>query len=280
MANQKIKISGFLEANSLPVIISSLSSAYFFSKFYNSPLNKVFYLILAITVWIIYSLDHFLDAKNNENRSLRHDYFFKRKKLFYSIFILFSSISIYLFFTNFEETGSYIALGIAAFCGIYLTLVHFFKLNKIKDIFISLGFWGATFLIPFYRAEYSELTLNNLYIAFIFLLFIYSSLLVMAKYELEYDRLNQQSNIGIRLGLIGLKKWFDGLVLLTFGLVVLLNIQYAAHTRYLIYAIGIFLGLIGLTLIFNNQRFENNSIYRWAVDLCYVFLAVMAWFFL
>ncbi len=129
---------------SLDAPIVAITWQWFFVKIFNIPISLPTTLVLALTVWVIYLLDHLLDAKSGENLKERH-LFTKSNKNFFVILIFFILIGITLgcFYLSNIILLSGIILGL--FICFYFCLVHIKvktlvpKLN-VKELLVGIGF--------------------------------------------------------------------------------------------------------------------------------------------
>ena len=82
---------------SIDVSLGACSMAYLISTIFNTPLSFPAYLVLATSVWCIYTLDHLLDAKQLKKTAIAQRHVFHNKHyqtLLYSLIL----ISIITFF--------------------------------------------------------------------------------------------------------------------------------------------------------------------------------------
>lgn len=96
MINQIIKIIQFL---SLDVVAGALGVGYLFIRVLNIVPPDMWWVILAISVWIIYSVDHLLDSNINKEKAVneRHSFFYKNRRGIIITVIIVSFINIILY---------------------------------------------------------------------------------------------------------------------------------------------------------------------------------------
>jgi len=139
---------------SLDVVGGSLCVASMSVKLLNIIPNPIWWLILALSVWIIYSVDHILDSLKNKSKSqiLRHKFFFNNRKWLIPLVIAIT-------FINFLLVITYLKYEIVI-SGIVLTtiiFVYFFALNTLgrhyrayipKELIIAGIYVVGIFLAP------------------------------------------------------------------------------------------------------------------------------------
>jgi hypothetical protein len=115
---------------SLDVVGGSLCVASMSVKLLNIDPNQAWWLILALSVWIIYSTDHIFDSLRNKNKSsiLRHKFFFTNRRWLIPLVIAITFINLIL-------ATAYLKPKIVI-SGIVLSLLvicYFFVINMAKS---------------------------------------------------------------------------------------------------------------------------------------------------
>ena len=184
----------FINTFSIWVVLGSFLTYCFFALSFNQIPNIAVGVILAISIWIIYTLDHWLDGYKTKGNSLslRHNLHFKYRKPLLFLMICFLFILIYLVLSKLEE--HYLRFGFILFT---LTALHFginhFASKQlktkyyIKEVFIafvvSLGFCG----LPVCHLSSNEWT-NSIWILFgAFFLLNLGNLLLFSYFDFQED---------------------------------------------------------------------------------------------
>lgn len=113
-------------------------------------LKNFYWFILLSSVWVIYTIDHILDSKNNKNE--KYTFFIQNKKYLIFVICIFLLINTYMIFRKLES--DIIAFGFLSsfFVLIYLIFQHFYN-EKAKHFFqkeliISIIYTSALFVPP------------------------------------------------------------------------------------------------------------------------------------
>jgi len=243
----------FTNTFSLLVALGTFSLYLYFSKRYDVQPNFIVGAGLSLGTWIIYTIDHLLDAIQLKEHasSTRHRYhFYKHRQI---IFIVFISIFI-LLVLSLKLSRIYYTY---VFCLSILTVIHFLmnyiisrrhlKLRLFKEIYIALVVTIGFVITPVLE-HYSEINLPYIFGVFGVLYLINLANLFIFSY---FDRLSDQKDkmlsiahfyspkklkqfiqIGIGLSIFltfillvnGIISWIDGVVFLPMQLSLLLII--------------------------------------------------------
>lgn len=180
---------------SIDVVIGSLFCGAFVVKMLDVQPGFAWWIILPLSVWIVYSLDHLIDGVmyKSSSQSIRHYFYYHyRKEVFILVFIL-TVINTILVVVFLENQIILFGLILGLFTGIYLLFVYFFgkkkKLLLQKELFVAIiyttGIWGG----PVSLLDY-HLTLDQLIIMLSFFLLVFADILILNLYEKESDRID------------------------------------------------------------------------------------------
>lgn len=265
---QKLSILSF------DVVIGSIFCGSFVVKLLNIEPSFVWWLVLPISVWIIYTLDHIIDGyklKNNAH-TLRHYFHFRYfKPLIYVLGIL--SIVIFILVLFFLERQILIFGVIAALItALYLAGVYFFQKKGSwffqKELFVALvytiGVWGGpASLIDFNLQLYQWISLV------VFFILVLTDLFVFSLYERQTDQLDGHNNITVNLG----KKGTERLIFINITLVFFISIALIifGHNQMVLVAAKIFMimALILAGLVVFQDKLRNHSLYRYIGELIF-----------
>ncbi|MEY2924150.1 MAG: hypothetical protein RLZZ337_698, partial [Bacteroidota bacterium] len=112
----------FINTFSIWVALGSFITFYFFSLSLGPTPNVVAGVILSLSIWVIYTLDHLLDSFSIQglNTSLRHTEHSKYSRLLMTVCCIISIVIVYLVFYRLEKkffNHGWTLLG--------LTIIHF-----------------------------------------------------------------------------------------------------------------------------------------------------------
>ncbi len=259
---------------SIDVVIGALLCGGFVVKLLNSEPDFVWWIVLPISVWIIYTIDHLIDGyKLKDNAHTYRHYFHFRyiKPLIYAILIL--SVINLILVLFFMEKQIVIFGFIAAFLtGLYLGGVYLFRKKGSwlfqKELFVAfvytIGIWGGpASLIDFYLQYHHWVCLVG------FFILVLTDLLVFSFYESETDKLDGHNTLVLNLGRKRTAKLIFVNITIVFitsiGLIIFGQDQLvlAAAKIYLIMA------LIIAGLVVFQDRLRNHLLYRYIGELIF-----------
>ncbi|SMG25095.1 UbiA prenyltransferase family protein [Marivirga sericea] len=135
------KIYQYIRAFSLDVVAGAVISARWIGNYFNADIPSQAILALGLTVWLIYTIDHLLDARKIKSKDalFRHMIHYKNAPYIFGLIALVAMILIFVL-QSLEPylIGYGMVLGFAVFC--YLIFVHFVR-KKVywgKEWFIAL----------------------------------------------------------------------------------------------------------------------------------------------
>ncbi len=70
---------------SMDVVFGAMASMYFFQELVHVQLEESTYMLLALAVWTLYSLDHLLDARQSKGSNSPRRVFYRQNMLVLSI---------------------------------------------------------------------------------------------------------------------------------------------------------------------------------------------------
>ncbi|MGM0580637.1 MAG: UbiA family prenyltransferase [Bacteroidota bacterium] len=131
----------YIRAFSLDVVAGAVISARWIGNYFNADIPSSAILALGLTVWLIYTIDHLLDARKikAQDALFRHIIHYKNAPYIFGLIAIVSMVLIFLL-QNLQLflIGYGLALGFAVFC--YLVFIHFIR-RKVywgKEWFIAL----------------------------------------------------------------------------------------------------------------------------------------------
>ncbi|QCK13817.1 hypothetical protein DCC35_03100 [Mangrovivirga cuniculi] len=236
--------------------------------------------LLSAAVWLIYTLDHLLDANRIDQQalSLRHAVHQKYKIpiLLFAAFIIASSI--YCLFLLDPE----ILLGGLYICGfvlVYFVIVHFIKgrIFILKEFAAALVYSTGIMLIPWIRIEEHQEFLALFHLQLF--LIAYCNILILAWFDARKDNYQKQNSVILTKGLKLTFKVLNFLLAAFFIITVIALFGLKPGiTGFSLYQIVML--LMGLTLgwIFTYPNdFRRNEIYRTIADLIFLYPFLVIW---
>ena len=269
------KIYRLLQAFSADVVVGSCLMCWLTSYLLqvNTPLP--IYVCLGVTVWLIYTIDHLIDAKEIEGKAitLRHYLHQKHFNLLSYIWITLFTVTLTLSLFTLSEKTIYYGVGVAGVVVVHLFLVKLLG-NRLsvfiqKELGVALGYTlGVVFgpisisstlsgFIWIYCAQVLLLALINLH------LFSY--------FDYETDVQQNQTSISRNVG----KKTAEKIIIsLLFAFAILQVVSIFFFSKDMPYGIQLILFsmYIALVIIFKFRRFfKKNDWYRIVGDGVFMF---------
>jgi len=189
---------------SLDVVLGAVTMSWLFAKANETNIPVSIYLILGIAVWLIYTLDHLLDAKKIEGRAstARHQFHQKHSAGLTLVWIAMLTISlcfalIYLPLKTWQ-CGSVVVV----FTIIYFILIHFFGsiYSKfiVKEVGVASGYALGVVVGPLsYLEHFSALHLLSFFFLFIIAFF---NLAMFSFFEFKSDVQQGHTSITVNFG--------------------------------------------------------------------------------
>ncbi len=206
----------YIQYLSLDVVAGSLSIGYLIVRLLNLDTPISWWFILALSVWVVYSVDHILDSfvNNDEAMNQRHRFFFRYRT---QILVIVGTTAVLDFVLSiiFLE----IDLVIMGLIILGITVIYFSVINlasrvvyvKIpKELIISLIYMAGIALAPFYW--YGQLpALFIIYILLIVWLLAFSESVIAGYFEYEVDKSDNHTSFSIKYGLETSRKFIISL---------------------------------------------------------------------
>jgi 4-hydroxybenzoate polyprenyltransferase len=186
------------------VAIGSVFSAFLVMKLFNAEPGWAFWIVLPLSVWIIYTSDHLIDAYRLKQQASthRHNFHFHYSNKISVIVAVLSILNLIIILTWLEKEIIYFGLLLSAVTILYLVLIFRAKTNNHhipKEIIVSLiytaGIWGSFAALNDFRLNTALLSL-----LIAFFLLVLSDVLLLSHYEIESDKKDGHSTIAVKFG--------------------------------------------------------------------------------
>ena len=215
---------------------------------------------LGLTVWIIYTLDHLMDARNTAHKAstLRHRFHQKYFKEIASILILaLIGAGVSLFFLPVLTLRLGVLLTVVVV--IYFVLLQMFRRHNLylKEISIGLIYTLGLFLGPVSLIQ----EMNWMVLAVLFIQFFALStanLMIFAYFEMEIDEKDGHGSLARLLGKKRVRSFCLLLVLLVLTVTASPLSLSLGQFRWFIFGMALILG----SLIYRPSFFRKNEAYR------------------
>jgi len=266
-----MKIYRYLHFLSLDIVIGALATSCLAARLFASDPGWVWYIILALTVWLLYTGDHMLDAWKHRKKIERELHYFmmkNRKTLVWSMGLV-ATVNILLIFNLLDHGLMKYALVLAGLVLLFYAMRHVFKKNRFLsipgEVFVLLIYMAGTWLGPAVALEGSFEAGHGM-IALIFVGVLLMNLGVISLYDMKLD-----SRMGITslANLLGIKRTKNLLLgtALSIYLISLLQFLVSEMDRFSQYALVLSgMTTIMLLVVYYPSRFRKNDYFRLAAD--------------
>jgi 4-hydroxybenzoate polyprenyltransferase len=193
-----VKAYRFLNLLSIDIAAGAIACALFFARLLDVEMRVAAIVSLGLTVWIIYTVDHLMDAKKIEGRASTerhrfHQDHFKVLVLLTIIAILVNAILIFFI----KRPVLYSGVVIIALIGFYL-LLHT-RLAFLKEVFVAMLYCVGVLLPSVAVTSVSLTTIHYLFsLAFFFAALI--NLLLFSWFDRERDKMDGRTSFVTHLG--------------------------------------------------------------------------------
>ncbi|MBB6459733.1 UbiA prenyltransferase family protein [Flammeovirga kamogawensis] len=262
-----------IQALSLDVAIGAIFCCMFLAKINNTIIPTNVYFALGIAVWVIYTLDHLLDAHSIQHtaHTFRHAFHQRYKKTLSSLCALLILIGLVLTFFYVPKIIFYHGVILGVLVGIYLLIINLQSLpfSTFKEFTVALIYSCGVALPVFSLSE----TLTPQYYLFTFTFFILAAinLLEFALFDYESDTKDNLLSAARKLGYKYIKWRINTLIILFFGMISLC--YYLFWNTPLLLAINVLL-LMGICLIIIYLKadfFSKDDYFRIFGDFVFLF---------
>lgn len=266
-----MKIYRYLHFLSLDIVIGVLATSCFAARLFASDPGWIWYITLALTVWLLYMGDHMLDAWRHRKKIERELHYFmmkKRKTLVWSMGLV-AAIDLLLIFNLLDHELMKYALVLAGMVLLFYAMRHVFRKNRFLsvpgEIFVLLLYLAGTWLGPAVAMEGSFDSGQGM-IALIFAGVLFMNLGVISLYDMKLDT---RMGITSLANLLGVKRTRNlllgtGIAIYLISLLQFLVSEMDRYSQYALIMAG--MGTILLLVLYYPSRFRKNDYYRLAAD--------------
>jgi len=244
--------------------------AYFVSLLFDFQIPTLVYLVLGLSVWLLYALDHLFDANQIrlQLKTTRHIFYNNYKKQIWVIWV-------FLAFVNSLIIYLYLNSDVVKF-GLMLTfpvLLHFLAVkyswfNQFsvlqKEISVAFAFCAGV-ILPTISLEPTFVSVKGVLVSSSIFFIALQNLLLFSIYDIEHDRAQGQKSFVVKYGIKKTNLFIDILSILNTICLVFLIIQFELK-----YVVFFFVLQICMSCLrFFKSYFQPNERYRWLGDMVF-----------
>lgn len=251
---------------SIDVACGAMVCAVFFAHILGVQLRPTGIASLGVTVWIIYTLDHLIDARRlSRDASTERHRFHQRnlKPLLLAVLVAVVVDTLLVLFVRMPVLIGGLALGFLV--GLYILFQR--KLAYYKEFVVAL-LYASGISLPALSLTQFSLSADTVLILGSFALTALINLVLFSWFEFEHDLTDGQTSIVTFLGKRNAGKLVKGLffIQLIFGMGMLFY-----PSRWLDLAVLVFMNIPLLMLFLTPARFFKNDVYRFVGDAVFLF---------
>lgn len=257
----------------IDVVIGVIFSTILASELMNINLSWAYWITLPLSVWIVYTLDHMIDAFRLKEKAstFRHKFHYRYFKtfLFFISILSLANLTIILFWIEKEIISFGMILLVA--CFIYFLLLHLLGRKKsilFKEIFVSaiymLGVWGGVIVLNNF-----ELTFSLIILIIIFLLLVFVDVLLLSFYDLKSDTYDGHQTITVRYGRKATTRLIITILMIIFILCIYIIVTNDLFLYRVVAKLFLIMGLIEAILIGFPEYFKKNNLYQYIIELVF-----------
>lgn len=266
-----MKVYRYLHFLSIDIVLGALASSCFAARLFGSDPGWVWWLSLALTVWLLYTGDHMLDAWKHRKKIERELHYFMmkhRKSVIWSMGVV-AVVNMLLIFNLLDREQMKYGLFLAALVLLFYAMRHIFKKNRVLQIpgefFLLLIYLAGTWLGPAVAFEGSFEAGHGM-IALIFAGVLLMNLGVISLYDMKLDTRMGITSLGNLLGLKRSKNLLlgTGIAIYLLSILQFLVFEMDRFSHYALILTG--MCSILLLILYYPSRFRKNDYFRLAAD--------------
>lgn len=261
----------YLSVLSIDIACGAMISSLFFARLFNVSLRTSGVIALGLTVWIIYTADHLMDAKAIKKKAISERHQFHQKHFQTLILIIIGAVlidGIQLFYIRQALLENGILLtGIVVS---YFIIIKFVKI--VKEFFVAMVYTAGV-VLPSVSASFAPLSVEHWTFIIYFGLTALFNLLMFSWFDASIDHQQQQASFATIagtsktesvLGLIMMVQLISGLMLIIFLPPVASTILFSMN--------------VVLSILWTNRYKKNiTNYFRLAGDSVFLIPAFFLW---
>lgn len=268
--NRLVKAYKLLNILSIDVALGAVVSALFFARIFEVTIRPHGIAVLALTVWIVYSVDHLKDAKQIKGAatSARHSF---HQQYFKPLFVVLVAVVLIDFVLLFFVRKQVFMWGLRlAFCVLIYLIIHQ-KLPFLKELFVAVMYTFGV-LLPSLAVTNIEMGFYHQLVVFQFFLVALLNLLIYSWYDADADSKDRLKSFVTFFGTSQLKNLIVALGIT--GILLFLIQLYFFHFDGA--QVVLLMMMLTLLLVFHfNKRFRENDLYRIVGDAVFFFPVIL-----
>ncbi len=265
---------------SFDIVTGALASSCFAMGLFGAHPSWAWWISLALTVWILYTGDHLLDAwktRKNPQRDLHRFIFRNRKNLLWFLGVA-TVADLMVVFNLLDNAYLKYGLTLAGLVLMFYAMRHIFRRNRIMFIpgeyFVLLLYMAGTWLGPFV-VRTSPLQSADALIALMFAEVLFMNLGIISLYDMHIDSRLGVASLARSLGQRATRNLMLGTGISIYLLTILQFMVFGMDRYFRFPLILSAMSTLLLAVLLMPSYFRKNEYYRWAADAI-LFLGFLA----
>jgi len=177
---------------SIDIVLGALSGGIMAVKVFDAQPEIIWWFVLALAVWIIYTADHLIDANKlkADASSIRRYFYYKNFKLIIIVEIILLVVTSTLSFLYFDKRIIYFGAAMVLFVAVYLLIVQIKGSEKHvwlqKELIVAIVYTVGIWTVPILKSNKIQLT--EILIVVSFFITVWADILLIALFEYEHDK--------------------------------------------------------------------------------------------
>ncbi len=153
---KKYNFLEFLQILSIDVVLGTIAIGYMATRILNVEANPYWWIILPLTVWVVYSIDHIIDSTKNKDHAViyRHRFHYLNRRPILFMIMITGIITVFLSLQYLDPQIIILGLCLSVFIAFYFALIYSMKRKKSlllqKELIIALVYTFGIFMAPLY----------------------------------------------------------------------------------------------------------------------------------
>lgn len=271
----ELSIIDFLNVFSVPVALGSVSTSFFFSRYFLADVSIVFYWLLGSSIWIVYTMDHLIDGSRLKDKAvfLRHKVHYTYRSVLWPILLALVAFNIIISFLFASKTLILSGLVIGGVVGIYFLITQVFAwvYGLLKEIVVAVVVAFGMVVMPALEGGV-EVDIHLISAAAVFICLNLTNLLIFSYFDFEGDKEAKLNTSATDLGAEAVKNLIynflaSGFVLFTIYL--FLANHKPLNIISLVVAVLMMLNML-LFLMQFEEKARKNNLFRLVGDSIYL----------
>jgi len=256
---------------SFDIVLGALASSCFASALFDATPEWTWWITLALTVWILYTGDHLLDAwkhRKNPYRGLHRFIFRNRRNLIWFTGVV-TVLDLLLVFNLMDTAYLKYGLILAGLVLLFYAFRHLFRRNTIGfipgELFVLLLYMAGTWLGP-YVSRSEPVHSTHMLIALMFGLVLLMNLGIISLYDIHIDSRMGIVTLAQTLGQSITRNLLIGAGMAVYLLSILELMVFGTDRLFKLPLILSAMATLLMMVLLMPSYFRKNDYYRWTAD--------------